>query len=149
MDSTPSNVLHINPVIKVYHEVDKICNNANICIRSFKMGNQKIPVTKWYPPRENWTQDLWFQVQHSPFWVNLTFACKTETLGYLHSHALLILTKSSKSKNQVMHEQKFKDPQVAHAKLAHKGECKTWNQRCQLQSSLRVTFCYWIFFVFT
>ena len=27
-----------------------------------------------------------------------------------YSHALLILTKSSKSKNQVVHEWKFKDP---------------------------------------
>ena len=36
-------------------------------------------------------------------WV-LAFACKTETLGSLYSHALLILTKSSKSKNQVVHE---------------------------------------------
>ena len=42
--------------------------------------------------------NLWFQFQHSPFWTNLAFACKTETLGYLYSHALLILTKSSKSK---------------------------------------------------
>ena len=25
--------------------------------------------------------DLWFQVQHSPFWTYLAFACKTETLG--------------------------------------------------------------------
>ena len=40
---------------------------------------------------------------------NLTFACKTESLGSLYSHALLILLKSSKSKHQVVHEQKFKD----------------------------------------
>ena len=33
----------------------------------------------------------------------------TETLSSLYSHALLILTESSKSKNQVVHEQKFKD----------------------------------------
>ena len=33
----------------------------------------------------------------------------TETLGSLYSHALLILTGSSKSKNQVVHEQMFKD----------------------------------------
>ena len=52
---------------------------------------------------------LWFQVKHSPFWTKLTFACKTETLGPLYNHALLILTESSKSKNQVVHEQKFKD----------------------------------------
>ena len=38
-----------------------------------------------------------------------TFAYKTETLGSLYSHALLILLKSSKSKYQVVHEQKFKD----------------------------------------
>ena len=43
------------------------------------------------------------------FWTNLAFTCKTGTLGPLYSHALLILTKSSKSKNQVVHEQKFKD----------------------------------------
>ena len=56
-------------------------------------------------PRPN----LWFQVQHSPFWTKLTFACKIENLGSLCSHALLILTESSRSKNQVVHEQKLKD----------------------------------------
>ena len=35
---------------------------------------------------------------------------KTETLGSLYSNALLILTYTSKSKNQMVHEQKFKDP---------------------------------------
>ena len=39
----------------------------------------------------------------------MTFTCKTETLEPLYSHALLILTKSAKSKHQVVHEQKFKD----------------------------------------
>ena len=29
----------------------------------------------------------------------------------------------------MVHEQKFKDLQVAHARLAQKGECWTWNQR--------------------
>ena len=53
--------------------------------------------------------DLWFQVQHAPLYTNLAFACKTETLSSLYSHALFILTKSSKSKHQVTHEQKFKD----------------------------------------
>ena len=38
--------------------------------------------------------NLWFQVQHYPFWTNLACACKTETLGSLYSHALLILTKT-------------------------------------------------------
>ena len=51
------------------------------------------------PPVSIEPLDLWFQVQHSTFWNNLTFACKTETLGSLRSHALLILTESSKSKN--------------------------------------------------
>ena len=45
---------------------------------------------------------------NTPFWTNWVFVCKAETLGSLNNHALLILTKS-KSKNQVMHEQKFKD----------------------------------------
>ena len=51
------------------------------------------------------SHNLWFH----PFYTNLTFACKTETLGSLYSHALLILLKSPKSKHQVVHEQKFKD----------------------------------------
>ena len=36
-------------------------------------------------------------------------ACKTGTLGSLCSNALLIKTKSPKSKNQVVHEQKCQD----------------------------------------
>ena len=51
----------------------------------------------------------WFQVQHSPLWANWAFACKTETLGSLYSHTLLIPTKSFKYKNQVIHKQKFND----------------------------------------
>ena len=39
-------------------------------------------------PSEDWTQGLWFQAQHSPFWANLDYYAK----------------------NQVVHEQKFKDP---------------------------------------
>ena len=53
--------------------------------------------------------DLWFQVQHDLLYTNLAFACKTEILSSLYSHTLLILTKSSKSKHQVVHEQMFKD----------------------------------------
>ena len=49
----------------------------------------------------------WFQ--HAPLYINLALACKTETLSSLYIHVLLILTKSSKSKHQVVHEQKFKD----------------------------------------
>ena len=39
----------------------------------------------------------------------MTFAYKTETLASLYSHVLLNLLKSSKSKYQVVHGQKFKD----------------------------------------
>ena len=39
-------------------------------------------------------------------WANLAYACKSETLISLCSHALLIVTKPSKYKNQVVHEQK-------------------------------------------
>ena len=50
-------------------------------------------------PSGNRTQvshNLWFQVQHYPLYTNLKFACKTETLGSLYIHALLIPVKSSK-----------------------------------------------------
>ena len=48
--------------------------------------------------------------QHFLFWTKLTFTCNTETLGSLYTYAALILTEF-KSKNQVVHEQKFKDLQ--------------------------------------
>ena len=68
-------------------------------------------MTKCYPRwNRTWaSHNLWFQVQHYPLYSNLTIACKTETLGSLYNHALLIPLKSSKSKYQVVHEQKFKD----------------------------------------
>ena len=75
-------------------------------VKTKKSSDKMLPPVR-IDPRP--LMSLWFQVQHSPFWANLTFACKTETLGSLYSHALLILTKWCKSKNQVMHEQKFKD----------------------------------------
>ena len=53
--------------------------------------------------------NLQFQVQHASLYTNLAIACKTETFSSSYSHALLILTKPSKSKHQVVHEQKFKD----------------------------------------
>ena len=66
---------------------------------------KKSPVT----PSGNRAWALRFQVQHVPFYTNLTFACNTETLGSLYSHTLLIPTESTKSKNQVVHKQMFKD----------------------------------------
>ena len=44
------------------------------------------------PPVSIEPLDLWSQVQHAPLYTNLAFACNTETLGSLYSHALLILT---------------------------------------------------------
>ena len=41
------------------------------------------------------SHNLCFQVQHYPICTKLTFACKTETLGSLYNHALLIIAKSS------------------------------------------------------
>ena len=64
------------------------------------------------PPMGTEPGPLIFQVQHYPLWTKLTLACKTETLGSLYSHALLIIAKSSQFlqvKNQVVHELKFKD----------------------------------------
>ena len=52
-------------------------------------------------------------VQSLTNWAKLAFVCKSETFRYFYSHALLILVKSSKSKIQVVHEQKFKDPQTS------------------------------------
>ena len=75
------------------------------------------------------SHSLWFQVQHYPFYTYLTFACKTETLGSLHSHALLIPLKSSKSKYQVVHEQKFKDLLSSTCQVSVERIVLTWNQR--------------------
>ena len=78
------------------------------------MWKQKIR-GKNVSPSENWTRASSDSKSNSPFWANWTFACKTETLGSLCSHVLLIPTKWSKSKNQ--------------ARLAQKGECYTRNHR--------------------
>ena len=92
------------PSIELF-ENHKNGNNANIGIRGFISWKQKNSVTKCYPS-EYWTTG---PLIPSPLYTNLAFACKTETLSSLFSHALLTLTKSSKSKHQVVHEQKFKD----------------------------------------
>ena len=94
-----SNTAERRPPIRGFHKLDEIANNANIGIREFTMWKQKIPVKNVTPSgNRTWAPlNPWFQVQHSPFWTKLKFACKTETLYPLYSHALLILTKSSKS----------------------------------------------------
>ena len=97
-----------------FHKLDEIGNNANIGIRGFTTWKQKIPVKNVTPPPVRIEPkpliNLWFQVQQSALWANWTFDCKTETLGSLYNHALLIPTKSFKFKNQVKHKQKFKYP---------------------------------------
>ena len=115
-----------------FSQTHNIGNNANDGIRGFTTWKHKNPMTKCYPQwgfEHRPLNNLWFQVQHSPFWANWVFACKTETLGSLYSHALLILTKSFKSRNQVMHEHKFKDPVSSSCQISSEGECWTWNQR--------------------
>ena len=78
-------------------------NNANIGIRGFISWKQKKIQLQNATLVSIEPLDLWFQVQHAPLYTNLVFACKTETLSSFYSHALLILTKWSKSKHQVMH----------------------------------------------
>ena len=60
------------------------------------------------PASEYWTTGPCFWVQHSPFCTTWAIACKAKILGSL-CHFLLILNKSSKSKDQVAHKQMFKD----------------------------------------
>ena len=59
-------------------------NNANIG-KKFQLQNATLLSIE--------PLNLWFQVQHAPLYTNLAFACKTETLSFLYSHALLILIK--------------------------------------------------------
>ena len=100
------------------------------------------------------SHNLWFQVQHPPFLTKLTSPCKTGSLGPLYIHALLILTESSKSKNQVEHEQKFKELLSSTCQVSPE---RTWNvglgirdlYKVQVLFPLGVTFYHWIFYVFT
>ena len=58
---------------------------------------KKSPVKNVTPSRNKSgaSHNLWFQVQHYSLRTNLALAYKTETLGSLYSHALLIKAKSS------------------------------------------------------
>ena len=93
--------------------------------------------------------DLWFQVQHAPLFINLAFACKTETLSSLYSHALLILTKSSKSKHQVVHEQKFKDLLSSTCQVSVEGSMLDLESEVQWFNTQWGNFLLLEFFVFT
>ena len=76
------------------------------------------------------------------------FSCKTEALGSLYSHTLLISTKSSKSKYKVMHKQKFKDPlssicQTSPERRVLDLESETMRDLGSIPRG--VIFCHWIF----
>ena len=68
-------------------------------------------------------------IEPYPFYTTLTFTCKTETFGSLYSNALLILLKPSKSKHQVVHEQKFKDLQSSTCQVSVERIVLDLNQR--------------------
>ena len=70
--------------------------SSEALLREKKSSDKMSPPQSGIEPWPLITSDS--KVQHYPFYTNLTFACKTETLGSLYSHALLILLKSSKSK---------------------------------------------------
>ena len=53
----------------------RLCNNANIVIRGFTTQKQKKFSDEMLGSSEDWTWDLWFQVQQTTFWANL--ACAT------------------------------------------------------------------------
>ena len=110
----------MNSAKRDFHQLDEIDNNvctlwirlnAEVPLNSEALLHEKIQWQNVTPSgnRIRASHSLWFQVQHYPLYANLTLACKTETLGSLYSHALFIPLKSSKSKYQVVHEQKFKD----------------------------------------
>ena len=79
--------------------------NANIGIFVFTAWKQKNPV-KNVTPSGNRAQAA---SDYKSNTILSTLTCKTETLGSLYSHALLILLKSIKFKYQMVHEQMFKD----------------------------------------
>ena len=103
-----------NARIRGFHKLDEFGNNVNIGIRGFIYYVKKI---QWQNVTLIASHSLWFQVQHSPFYTNLVFACETETLGSLYSYALLIPTKSSKSKIKWCMNRSLKISHVTHDKL--------------------------------
>ena len=123
-------------------------NNANIGIRGFISWKQKNSVTNATLVSIE-PLDLWFQVQHAPLYINLALACKTETLSSLYSHVLLILTKSSKSKHQVVHEQKFKDLQSSTCQVSVERSMLDLGSEVQWFNTHWGNILLLIFFVFT
>ena len=99
--------------------------HGTACRRHWEVANDILP---------NVTDDI--------IW-HCALACKSKPLGTLYSHALLILNKNhSKSKNQVVHEQKFKDLLSSKCPVRVGGACWTLNPGPVVQYSLGVIFCY-------
>ena len=99
--------------IRVFHKLDEIGNNANIGLRGFTTWKQKKSRDKMLPlvgTEPGPLMNLWFQVQHSPSWTNWAFSCETETLGSFVFILYWSPLNDLKSKNQVMHYQRFKYP---------------------------------------
>ena len=69
--------------------------------------------------------------------------CKTETLGSLYSHALLI---PLKSKYQVVHLKKFKDLLSSTCQVSGERIVLDLEWEARVLFPLGVTFCHWIFF---
>ena len=116
-------IRHWSARIRGFSKLPSLAMMPILASEAFTTWKQKIPVTKCYP---QWVLNCWFQVQHSPFWTNLAFACKTETLGCVYSRAL---DSNQVQKNQWFMNKSLKISQVANARLTQKGECWTWNQR--------------------
>ena len=91
---------------RVFHGLYTVGRNGIINIKGFNNSNKKLP-----PVGLDLMQEIitGLRVQCLTNWAKLAFACKSKTFRSWYSHTLLIPTESSKSKNQVVHEQKFKD----------------------------------------
>ena len=86
-------VNHSFKPIRDFHKLDEIGNNANIGIRGFttwKKSSDKMLPPVGIEPR-SLIESLWFQVQHSPFYTNLAFAFKTETLEFFTNQMKLAI----------------------------------------------------------
>ena len=59
----------------------------------------------------------------------------------------MIPTKSSKSKNQVMYKQKFKDPLSSTCKISLERRVLDLESQAQVQSLMEVPFCHWIYMI--
>ena len=71
---TPLTKLHVPSLQSGFSQTHNIGNNANICIGGFDMWKQKSPVENVTHSgnRTQASHNLWFQVEHSPFYTKLS-----------------------------------------------------------------------------